>query len=471
MRLLTRYILKQILLPFVFSLLIIVFILFTNFLLRAIDKFLGKGLDLLTILEYLFLNLAWITALAIPMAVLIAALMSFGRLSEDNEIIAMRSAGISFLTIIRPAVFFGLTVALLSIYFNNFILPDMNFRARMLSGDIYRKRPAMNIEPGYFIDDLPDYSMIIRDKEGNRLKDVRIFSKANLESQTSIYSQSGELSTIDDAIILTLHDGEIHELDVGDFSNYRRIEFVKHVITIPADDLILTRRDTSNRYDREMTIAMILAKQESINKRLQIVNTRLSQAFKRVTGDSIVPRNQAKALEKLAAYRNDLKADTTLTDPGRRSQERRLKSLERQVQNEFNLVHSYTKTRNKYGVEIHKKFSLPTSCVLFVLVGASLGVLFKKGGFIVATSLSFGFFLIYYLFLIGGEEMADRNIVSPAVGMWTPNLVLLVISAYLTLHTVREQPPLQLKWLHRKKKTPPASRRNRLPVVASPGGK
>ncbi|MCK5330780.1 MAG: LptF/LptG family permease, partial [Candidatus Marinimicrobia bacterium] len=93
MRLLTRYILKEIFMPFFFALLVIVFILFTNFLLRAIDRFLGKGIDVLTILEYLFLNLAWIVALAVPMAVLIAALMTFGRLSEDNEITAMRTSG------------------------------------------------------------------------------------------------------------------------------------------------------------------------------------------------------------------------------------------------------------------------------------------------------------------------------------------------------------------------------------------
>ena len=230
MRLLTRYILKQLLMPFVFSLLIIVFVLFTQFLLRAIDRFIGKGLDLGTIFEYLFLNLGWITALSVPMAVLVAALMSFGQFSEDNEITAMRSSGISFNTIIRPAILFGMTVSLVLILFNSFVMPEMNFKARMLSGDIYRKRPDLNIEPGYFMDDLPSYSMIIREKEGDTLKDVRIFSKGLGETQTSIHSKTGELSTIDDAIVLDMYDGEIHELDTRDYGNYRRIEFEKHKI-------------------------------------------------------------------------------------------------------------------------------------------------------------------------------------------------------------------------------------------------
>ena len=125
---------------------------------------------------------------------------------------------------------------------------------------------------------------------------------------------------------------------------------------------------------------------------------------------------------------------------------RKLKNLEYQVKNEFNLINSYLRSTNKYGIEIHKKFSLPVACVLFVLLGSSLGILAKKGGFVVGISLSFGFFLVYYLFMIGGKDMASRNLVSPAVGLWTPNVILLIVSLYLTFHTVRERTPLRIKW-------------------------
>lgn len=432
--------------PFLFSLLIINFVLFTQFLLRAIDRFLGKGLEASVIFEYLFLNLGWITALAVPMAVLVASLMSFGQLSEDNEITAMRASGISFLVIIRPALMFGISVALILTYFNNFIMPEMNFKARMLSGDIYRKRPDMNIEPGHFVDDLPEYSMIIKGKDGNSMKGVRIFSKGSRNSQTSIYSKSGELTTIDDAIILTLHDGEIHELDLNDYGNYRRIEFKTHIITIAVDNIFLNRRDTTSRSDREMTIPMILAKQKNINSRLEIVHKRIARAFKRASGDSITPGTYDDALQKLLVYKDSFLADTALTNEERTKGERRFRTAERQIKNEYNLIQSYNKTKNKYAVEIHKKFSLPAACILFVITGASLGVLFRKGGLAIATGLSFGFFLIYYIFLIAGEDMADRDFVSPAVGMWTPNIILLIISLYLMLITVREQAPFQFNW-------------------------
>ena len=432
--------------PFIFSLLIIVFVLFTQFLLRAIDRFIGKGLDLGTIFEYLFLNLGWISALAVPMAVLVAALMAFGQFSEDNEITAMRSSGISFTTIVLPAVTMGLLISITLILFNAFVMPEMNFKARMLSGDIYRKRPDLNIEPGYFMDDLPDYSMIIRDKEDETLKDVRIFSKGINKSQTSIHSKTGELSTIDDAIILDLYDGEIHELDLNDYGNYRRIEFVKHKITIPADDLFLNRRDTTSRSDLEMTIPMILYKRTNINDRINIVNGRIGRAFLRIDMDSLVPPSlEASQLlidEEIVRFSSD--SSNTVDDIYRK--EKDIDIVKRQLRNEYNLFRSYGKSSNKYNVELHKKFSLPVASILFIMTGASLGVLFRKGGFTIATGLSFGFFLIYYILMIGGEDLADRGILSPMVGVWSPNLILFIIAAYLMLHTLREQPPLRFEF-------------------------
>ena len=424
----------------------ITFILFVNFLLRAIDRFLGKGLDLITILEYLFLNLAWILALSVPMAVLLATLMTFGRLSEDNEINAMRASGIGFLTIMRAPILFGIIITLVLIYFNNFILPEMNFKARLLSGDIYRKRPDMNIEPGIFLDNLPDYSMIVGGKSKKGIMtDVRIFSKGSKETQTSIHSNSGNLNTLEDAFLLTLYDGEIHELGQKDYTNYRRIIFDKHVINIPAKDLLLNRRDSTNRSDREMTVPMMLRKINSYEKRLNIVYKRLSGNFFRTIGDSILPSSIEQGKQFIENNLYKIRNNTTLTKAQIIKKEKRIKNLERQINNEFNLIKSYNKSKNKYGVEIHKKFSIPFACVLFVLLGAPLGVMSKKGGFAVSTSLSFGFFLIYYILLIGGEEMADRNILSPSVGMWTPNLIILCIAFYLLIHTIREKGPIGIK--------------------------
>jgi lipopolysaccharide export system permease protein len=286
----------------------------------------------------------------------------------------------------------------------------MNFRARILSGDIYRKRPVMSIDPGHFIGDLPNYGMIIGGKTGEIMEDVRIFSKNSRDKQTSIYSETGKLETQGNELILTLYNGEIHELDVKDFGEYKRIQFSKHRINIPMDDLLMSKN------------------------------------YFKTTGDSIVPKTLKKTLSDISEYLEDAEQDTSLSQFQINTKTRKIKTLERQMSNEFNLLNSYQKSINKYGVEIHKKFSLPVACILFVLLGAPLGVLARKGGFVVGMSLSFGFFLIYYLLLIGGEEMADRNIVSPIISMWAANVVLFFIAFYLTVRTVRERTPLRIRW-------------------------
>tara|TARA_B100001250_G_scaffold54550_1_gene42281 strand:+ start:387 stop:1757 length:1371 start_codon:yes stop_codon:yes gene_type:complete len=445
-RLLYKYFIKELILPFIFSLLIITFILFVNFLLRAIDRFLGKGLDFIVIFEYLFLNLAWILALSVPMAVLLATLMTFGRLSEDNEINAIKASGIDFLTIMKAPIIFGTIITLILIYFNNFILPEMNFKARMLSGDIYRKRPDMNIEPGIFLDNLPSYSMIIgkKNKEGI-MSDIRIFSKGNKEAQTSIHSNSGQLNTIRDAFLLTLYNGEIHELGQKDYTNYRRIIFQKHIINIPAKDLLLNRRDSTNRSDREMTVKMMLEKIDNYSKRVDIVYKRLSGKFFRTLGDSISPSTYEQGQKFLYTSIDSIKNDTSISDIELIKIEKIYKKLDRQMLNEFNLIENYNKSKNKYGVEIHKKFSIPIACILFVLLGAPLGVMSKKGGLAVSTSLSFGFFLIYYVLLISGEEMADRGFLTPAIGMWTPNFIILFIAIILIIYTAKEKTIIRIK--------------------------
>ena len=136
MNTLNKYLLKQSFIPFVLSVAVITTVLFLQFLIRAVDRFLGKGLDAITIFEYLYLNLAWIIALSVPMSLLISSVMTFGRMAQQNEITALKSAGVNLYNIIKPAIWFGSLVAIGLCLFNNLILPEMNYNARLLARDI-----------------------------------------------------------------------------------------------------------------------------------------------------------------------------------------------------------------------------------------------------------------------------------------------------------------------------------------------
>ena len=275
MNTLNKYLLKQSFIPFILSVAVITTVLFLQFLIRAVDRFLGKGLDAMTIFEYLYLNLAWIIALSVPMSLLISSVMTFGRMAQQNEITALKSAGVNIYNIIKPAIWFGSLVAIGLCLFNNFILPEMNYNARLLARDIYKKKPELSIEPGYFVDMIPQYTMIVKEMDGKNFKDVKIFSKNNNSEQTTIYSSEGTLSSNGNTMTISLIDGEIHEIDLSDYDYYRKIKFKTHQILISMDELMLNRTTESSRTDREMRIQNMI---DAINRNKILI----SQIYERI---------------------------------------------------------------------------------------------------------------------------------------------------------------------------------------------
>ena len=431
MNTLNKYLFKQSLVPFLLSVAVITTVLFLQFLIRAVDRFLGKGLDVITIFEYLFLNMAWIIALSVPMSLLISSVMTFGRMSQQNEITALKSAGVNLFNIIKPSLWFSLFVAILLCIFNNFVLPEMNYNARLLAKDIYQKKPELTIEPGYFVDMIPQYTIIVKQLDGKDFKDVRIFSKNDTSEQTTIYADSGNLKSDGNIITINLKNGEIHEIDLTDYDYYRKIKFDTHQIIISLDDLILNRTNESNRTDREMRVPQMLEEIQknrvfinAIYKRIDDIKDNLD--IEKTPSDLISIVSEIEKL-KLKKSKEISKNKNQIADGMEINEEIiGLNNTSRQLQNEFTILNNYKKTNNKFRVEIHKKFTLAVACILFTLVGAPLGILVKRGGITIASALSITFFLIYYILLIWGEQLADRNLLNPGIGSWLPNIILFI---------------------------------------------
>jgi lipopolysaccharide export system permease protein len=411
-------------------------VLFLQFLIRAVDRFLGKGLDALTIFEYLYLNLAWIIALSVPMSLLISSVMTFGRMAQQNEITALKSAGVNLYNIIKPALWFGAMVATALCFFNNFILPEMNYNARLLARDIYKKKPELSIEPGYFVDMIPQYTMIVKEMDGKDFKDVKIFSKNQKSEQTTIYANQGSLSSDGNMITIDLQDGEIHEIDLSDYDYYRKIRFKTHQIIISMDDLMLNRTSESNRTDREMRVPQMI---QEIDKNKILIN-QIYDRIENVKKEIGITNPNANTLEiieneiellkekkaNIIKEDRDYNEDVPVSAFENKDYILSLTNNARQFKNEFTLIENYEKTNNKFKVEIHKKFTLALACILFTMVGAPLGILVRNGGMTIASGLSIAFFLVYYILLIWGEQLADRNLINPGLGSWLPNIILFV---------------------------------------------
>ena len=436
MNTLNKYLFKQSLIPFLLSVAVITTVLFLQFLIRAVDRFLGKGLDALTIFEYLYLNLAWIIALSVPMSLLISSVMTFGRMAQQNEITALKSAGVNLYNIIKPALWFGAMVATALCFFNNLILPEMNYNARLLARDIYKKKPELSIEPGYFVDMIPQYTMIVKEMDGKDFKDVKIFSKNQKSEQTTIYANQGSLSSDGNMITIDLQDGEIHEIDLSDYDYYRKIRFKTHQIIISMDDLMLNRTSESNRTDREMRVPQMI---QEIDKNKILIN-QIYDRIENVKKEIGITNPNANTLEiieneiellkekkaNIIKEDRDYNEDVPVSAFENKDYILSLTNNARQFKNEFTLIENYEKTNNKFKVEIHKKFTLALACILFTMVGAPLGILVRNGGMTIASGLSIAFFLVYYILLIWGEQLADRNLINPGLGSWLPNIILFV---------------------------------------------
>lgn len=424
-----RYILKAHFAPFILSFFIIIFVFTFQFIYKYIDNLVGKGLSWWVISQLITLNLAWMVTLAGPMAVLVATLMAFGSLSSTNETTVMRSSGLSPFRLILPVLLLSGVLCYGLIYFNNQILPEANHRTRALMTDIQRTRPTFVIEAGRFTDDISGYNLLIRKtfEKSNKLEGVFIIDNSNPVYSNTLTADSGQINFSADftKVVLDLYDGEIHQVGKKNIQgDYRKIRFTKHIVTIDAQGFGFSRSEDNalQRGDRELSADSMRYIVANIQKNFE---TDLQSAIQQV--------------QKLTLEHGSLKFDTTKLDSAGIAQNNmliqslinRYKGYKSKYNMQKQVKASNLSQTNMYLVEIYKKYSIPFACVVFVLIGAPLGMITRKGGFGVAAGMSLGFFLLYWACLIGGEKLADRQLLSPFLSMWAANIVLGLAGIYL----------------------------------------
>ena len=432
-----RHILRAHIVPFLASLAILMGIFLLQFIMKFMDQLVGKGLSAGVIIEVIVFNLAWMVVLAVPMSVLVATLMAFGSLSSSNEITALRASGMSLYKMMAPVFLASILISYLLLRFNNDILPDANHKAASLGNDIRRKKPTLSIIPGLFSQDITGYTILVRKtfESSNDLEGVTIFDNTRPDFSTTITARKGVVSFSPDyrKLIMDLADGEIHELGVPGFQQYRKIRFERHRIAMDAEGFDFQRSQESafSRGDRELSADDMILRVDSLAKKRAEFET---QALQRLQSD----------LEKLLSGPSAAVPTTPVPRFGVYNALTRVTMLLNSVETDFYNIKEHRRKEREYLVEIHKKYAIPVACMIFVLIGAPLGIMARKGTFGVAASLSLGFFLLYWSCLIGGEKLADRGYLEPWIGMWAANIVLGVLGAYLTLRTAREN--LVIDW-------------------------
>jgi lipopolysaccharide export system permease protein len=442
------YILRAHIGPFVFSLATIMFLFLLQFIMKFADQLVGKGLSAWVIMELIAMNLAWMVVLAVPMSVLVATLMAFGNLSARNEITAMKASGMSIYRKMAPPFLAGIILALLMVEFNNNVLPDANHNAKTLTMDIRRKKPTLTLVAGLFSQDIPGYSILVRRtfERSNDLEGITLYDHTNPATNVVVTAERGSISFSPDfrKLIMDLEHGEIHELELQRMSSYRRIRFETHRIAMDVQgfDFERTEEGKFSRGDRELSAQAMLAIVDSLRATKHEFEGKLhglvEQEMERVLTAVTLQQPQHASDESVQGRMRPAQAFRQFPHPQPRDAVDRARVMTSLVTNELIRIEAIQTQINQYMVEVHKKYAIPAACIVFVLIGAPLGIMARRGSFGMAATLSLGFFVLYWAFLIGGEKLGDRGLIPPFWAAWAANVLLGIVGAYLTVKIGRE---------------------------------
>ncbi len=437
MKIINRYIIKNHIAPFILGSATVVFLFLFQFLLRYIERLLGKGLDTWIIIQLIGYNLSWMIVFAVPMGILFSTLMAFGSMSASQEITIIKASGGSLIKMMFPMIIFGFISFYLMFEFNDKVLPEANHRAKLLLNDISRKKPTFAIEKGQFSTQLDGYTILARDLDSSSgaMKGITIYDNTGNRTRNIISADSGFLKfdAYRSRMVMDLIKGEIIQYSENTVNNMRKIDFDSYNISIRASgfDLERSQEDPSNKGDREMTIAEMQTMIDEAVVNNEKINIRLDERLNKhldyiLLGDTFFSSNDST----LSDSANTNKAVTNI--------QRNVNILRSSLFADLQMKREYDLQDKKYSVEIHKKYAIPFACFIFVFVGCPLGVMTRGGNFGISAAISLGFYILYWAFLMGGEKMADRGMVSPFMSMWLGNFIVGGLGLILTIKVQNE---------------------------------
>ncbi|MEP6594306.1 MAG: LptF/LptG family permease [Ginsengibacter sp.] len=459
---LDKLILKAFFWPFVATFFISLFVLMMQTIWKYIDDLVGKGLDMLTLSKFILYASATMVMLALPIAILLSSIMTFGKLGESFELVAIKSSGIPLLRFMRPLFFVAVLLCGVTFLFANYIIPVANLKFAVLYNDIYRKSPAFDLKDGVFYNGFRGYSIKVAKKEKDRstLRNVLIYEQSYNPQDNTVISESGIMKMSPDKKFLEFklkngyryqEKGDIAALNnefvrLG-FKEYNKLFDLSQLdIQKTADSLFKTGFRMQNvrqldktidslerfpdsfahRTTRELSIYMNAIKYIDSNKNFPIDKTNgiAVKKFDDLIPDSLKSLINQRALNTV----NSLKSITEMT------------SLD---------AETYAKDLSLHLLEWHRKFSLSAACLVLFFIGAPLGSIIRKGGLGTPLVVAIIFFLLFHLLNMFGEKFAKQGILTPLTGTWLPIIVLTPIGIFLTYKATHDSQLFSKEYYYR----------------------
>jgi lipopolysaccharide export system permease protein len=450
--------LKSFLGSFFFTFFIVIFVLLMQWLWVYVDDLVGKGLSFKIILELFFHASITFVPMALPLAILLASIMSFGDLGEHYELVAIKASGISVWKAMKPLFVFSIILSGLAFVFSNSINPVATLKFKTLLFDVRKQKLAFDIKEGIFYKDIEDYVIYVDKKgeDGSTIYGVKIYDHTDRDGNNKIIvADSGvmSLSPNQRSIIFTLYNGNNYTEDNSDKQNYKynrpfeRMSFREEQIkfSLASFDLTRSNEDMFKSYQAMMNIHQLSTALDSLQRQYGAKQEDFCNGFERrlanyengklrtENGELSVFSSQFSALEWPLMEHLDPKVRSKVLEMATGAS-RNAKDNVAFHKQDFD---AQRLNINRHKKEWHKKFTLSFACIIFFLIGAPLGAIIRKGGLGLPVVVSVLFFVIYYIISTVAERTAEYGDLNMFLGVWLSSLIILPIGLFLTFKATK----------------------------------
>lgn len=448
--------------PFIATFLIAEFVLVMQFVWLYLDDLVGKGLDAFTVFELVSFVAATAVQLALPLALLLSSIMTFGKLGESFELVAIKSAGIPLLRFMRPMFIITLLFTYVAFLFSNNIIPVAQLKLNALKYDIIVKKPAFNLKEGVFFDKLEGYVIKVgkKEKDDSTIRNVVIYEKNNGLQDNFLVAEYGVMKvTKDNFLQFKLYNGWNYQEEGSRYNantDFTRFGFKQYVKDFDLSKLqVLTRTDdTLFKYDPKLyNVSQLVKAIDSIGD--------VHKDFEKQSATSLRPfikvvryeKEKWPPADKVHLDKTAKSFDSIIPDSIKGVVFDRANAMIASTRaNIENLSKDYDSKRklvNQHWIEFHRKFTLSIACIILFMIGAPLGSIIRKGGLGLPLIFAIIFFVIFHLLNTFGEKFAKQEVMSPMAGMWLSTICLIPMGIFLTSKAMSDSQLFNKEFYHR----------------------
>lgn len=436
--------------PLIFTFFISVFIFLMQFLWKYIDDLVGKGLEFKLVLQLLVLFSFKVIPLALPLAILLSSTMTMGKYGENNELIACKASGISTLRAMRSLIVFVTFLSVGAFFFSNKVLPYTNLKFMTLLMDIRRHKPALDIKEGTFYRGINNFTMKIGKKSPNNtsIYDIIVYNHSSgYGNDNIIMADRGEMALSADQkyLIFELFDGrqyqdtrkrgrdneKLYEQNIVEFKYYRKVFDLKEF------KLNRSSGDIFKGYHEMLDFGQLKTEIDSMNKEIDLTAKYMDEYNRNYIIYSKKKEVDIQPTTETDSTVRALSVSSIINDEGPSHKEiqsaiSNINSMQNYTDMQLSNISNTNHSIFKFKVELNKKFMLSFICIIFLLIGGSMGAIVRKGGLGVPILISTCFYMLFHVLNMTGDKLAYNEVTSPFVGAWLPILVLSPIAIWLT---------------------------------------